>query len=645
MLEELKLMLSDFDKKCIEDIKVKTGINIKTVFKYYDENNHDYEKALAAIKEQECPLSSSECIRNVELKIDEAEKQATFSDHDRKSIEKIQVETGADLKTAIQSYRENNNDCEKVLLKHWIRCIRIATGTTEEIAEKYYEEDNHDLEKTIVDIKEEMKPKVTDEPSDEEQYNHVISQEEIFEELSDIIKKYGPSIANINGAFSDSSNLKSKAVDNAIKTYAKGLDKANIIGMIDNSFTNNGKTALIFTTAGFYLKDTLSKPVYVRYDDILETSISQKAKKDCNSILSIMGTNGNTIKITSSFFNKTPFKDCLDEISILAREGETAESDKFLIIEDMKESVKLNYLNIIVNFANLDNQISGQELSAIYLLMTRIKTDSKTRQAVMCYISEDQSSSTNALLDNMDDEVPKSTMNVLHLSLIKDILMVSGGHYPELSSEQLNFISSICTKYKINKDQISVLQKALDLDKQFLDGNIDDKQYAKMVSDLGAKAAAIGVPVAAIYLSGSVVGLSAAGITSGLASLGLGGVLGLSSMVTGVGVAVLISVATYKGIKWIMGHGKKDRINKREYLLQEAISMNQKTISALIEDMNNLTKDLIDAISEDKINAETIRRLKKKISLFASAFKKATQQDDEMTNKMLTVLSTEINHE
>jgi uncharacterized protein (UPF0305 family) len=86
-------------------------------------------------------------------------------------------------------------------------------------------------------------------------------------------------------------------------------------------------------------------------------------------------------------------------------------------------------------------------------------------------------------------------------------------------------------------------------------------------------------------------------------------------------------------------------MNKREYLMQEAISMNQKTISALIEDMNDLTKNLIEAISDNEINSETIRRLKKKISLFADAFKQTTKQDNKMVNEMSTKLSTEINHE
>ena len=76
-----------------------------------------------------------------------------------------------------------------------------------------------------------------------------------------------------------------------------------------------------------------------------------------------------------------------------------------------------------------------------------------------------------------------------------------------------------------------------DFDEQILAGQISDSQIANHAKTLAAKASAVGMPIAAVYLSGSVVGLSASGITSGLAALGLGGVLGLSSMVTGIGTA------------------------------------------------------------------------------------------------------------
>ncbi|MDP4086135.1 MAG: hypothetical protein Q8934_16155 [Bacillota bacterium] len=70
---------------------------------------------------------------------------------------------------------------------------------------------------------------------------------------------------------------------------------------------------------------------------------------------------------------------------------------------------------------------------------------------------------------------------------------------------------------------------------------------------MAAKAGAVGVPMAAIYFSGSVIGLDATGITSELAALGMGGILGLSGIVTGIGAALLIGVGAYKGIKKVTG--------------------------------------------------------------------------------------------
>ena len=140
------------------------------------------------------------------------------------------------------------------------------------------------------------------------------------------------------------------------------------------------------------------------------------------------------------------------------------------------------------------------------------------------------------------------------------------------------------------------------------------------MSDLGAKAAAVGVPIAAIYLSGSVAGLSAAGITSGLAAMGLGGVLGLSSMVTGIGIAVLVGVTAYKGIKFVTGIGEREKLERREYLMQEAMRLNQETISSLIEDINSLMKDFLEISAENEINREALTRCQKKFSAFVKAY-------------------------
>jgi hypothetical protein len=62
-----------------------------------------------------------------------------------------------------------------------------------------------------------------------------------------------------------------------------------------------------------------------------------------------------------------------------------------------------------------------------------------------------------------------------------------------------------------------------------------------------ARLAAVGIPVGAAALSGTVQGLSAAALASGLAALGLG--LGVTG---GIGVCVLLGFASYKGVKWLL---------------------------------------------------------------------------------------------
>ena len=75
----------------------------------------------------------------------------------------------------------------------------------------------------------------------------------------------------------------------------------------------------------------------------------------------------------------------------------------------------------------------------------------------------------------------------------------------------------------------------------------NDNAAAQATKVAAAGLAAVGVPLAAVYASGSVLGLSAAGITSGLAALGLG--LG---MVPGIGVAVLLGTGVFLGVRALL---------------------------------------------------------------------------------------------
>ena len=156
-------------------------------------------------------------------------------------------------------------------------------------------------------------------------------------------------------------------------------------------------------------------------------------------------------------------------------------------------------------------------------------------------------------------------------------------------------------------------------DEMIAAGQVDDNMIINNAKKLASKAGAVGIPIAAVYLSGSVAGLSAAGITSGLAALGLGGVLGLSSMVTGIGAAVLIGVGAYKGIRWLTKSSKREKVSKREFLIQEVIRLNQKTITNLAEDINFFGLKIVEQTRESEINKKMIEKLGKELTVFGNA--------------------------
>jgi len=80
----------------------------------------------------------------------------------------------------------------------------------------------------------------------------------------------------------------------------------------------------------------------------------------------------------------------------------------------------------------------------------------------------------------------------------------------------------------------------------FLGGfDILPEELKQLGGTVAASLGSAGIPIAAVAVLG-VPGLSAAGITSGLAALGLG--LGMAS---GIGVAVAIGVGSFFGIRWL----------------------------------------------------------------------------------------------
>lgn len=126
----------------------------------------------------------------------------------------------------------------------------------------------------------------------------------------------------------------------------------------------------------------------------------------------------------------------------------------------------------------------------------------------------------------------------------------------------------------------------------------NDAQAAQATQVAAAGLAAVGIPIAAVYVSGSVIGLSAAGITSGLAALGLG--LG---MVPGLGVAVLMGLGAFLGVRALLGAAQGEAGQLQRDLAQRAQS-----VLASLEEMIALLDGQIDELGRaDDTRANGLR--------------------------------------
>ena len=312
----------------------------------------------------------------------------------------------------------------------------------------------------------------------------------------------------------------------------------------------------------------------------------------------------------------------------------------------MSEDLKVAYLKVIVNMAYSDDgEVDKNEFAQILLLMTRLELSPESRFALREYITRTgELESLESLMHTIDEACIPSHNKSVKISLVKDLfsvyMSVNDGQY-----DNFTFFKENNHLFNVSEEEVELIIDALKLDFKMLSDDFSDDALTRGMKELGAKAGAVGVPLAAVYLSGSVVGMSAAGLTSGLATLGLGGVLGFSSMATGIGVAVLLGVGAYKGIKHLTGANELDKTKRRELMLNEVIKQTQATVSHLMEDINFITIKLNEAVLSHGAQDAKVKLLLQKVKLLTSAGNVLTQKGDATQSKCFKLkCPAELNH-
>lgn len=410
-------------------------------------------------------------------------------------------------------------------------------------------------------------------------------------------------------------NIPEKKLNNAVRSMGVADSVRSIIALYDNTVFGSSKEGFLLTGKSIYIKELLEDSYAIAFEEIKsveyikDVKVNDKGKESVERRIEI--TQKDDSKFELKGLMDCDYEKLADLLSFAITEFDEFEEEiQMLSLSEMPEELKIAYVKVIINMAiDNDGVVDEKEMAEIFLLMTRLELSKEARFDIRSFLSTaGDMVSTEELVSKIDKLVVASYNKSIKISLVKDLInvhmSVNEGEYADF-----DFLNKNKKLFGVSDEEIELAVDAIKIDYKMLTEEFTDAIFEKSMKELGAKAGAVGVPLAAVYLSGSVIGMSAAGMTSGLATIGMGGVLGFSSMATGIGVAVLVGVGAYKGIRHFTGANELDKAKRKELMLNEVIKQTQTTISYLIDDLNFIATRLTETIKSHSAQDAKIQRL------------------------------------
>lgn len=316
-----------------------------------------------------------------------------------------------------------------------------------------------------------------------------------------------------------------------------------------------------------------------------------------------------------------------------AAKGETPQGPtETVALEARPEAIRVLYARVLAAQCLVDGRLDPREVEYLYLFMSRMDLSADSREEVRrsLDVGEVRSEDLVRLVEEVVAEVPDNEEEIA-VSVIKDMTQVSRADGAVLPPEEES-IKAVAEARFGERDArvIELAGKTVEYEEALVKGDVTASELEGHVKEIAAVATAAGIPITALFFSGSVVGLSAAGITSGLAALGLGGVLGLSAMVTGIGAVVVLGVAAYAGTRWLLGGKERELEKQRERMIQEVIKRHQGAIEDLTEDVTSIGLKLAEYVSRSDQNESELARLNGDLRMFKAALAELQQEKGDL---------------
>lgn len=263
--------------------------------------------------------------------------------------------------------------------------------------------------------------------------------------------------------------------------------------------------------------------------------------------------------------------------------------------------------------AAADGETAKDELMTIFEMLDMTPLTENQKEKVRSYIiSPPNMDETLDCIANGSDELRYATaVGIIEVLLADDVI----------TNDEKLFLDEVTRRLRVKQDQREAIINFVREAKRIRLNGVDDNSAEKAIKRAVGGLTAVGVPIAAVYFSGSVIGLSAAGITSGLAALGLG-----FGMVPGIGIAILIGTGIFAGVRRLLGDSKAEEEKKlvvaRERKAQLVIKNLQDLINGVLERITSLEP----RAAESEANREAIRVLRERMNFLKHMLEQRKQQ-------------------
>lgn len=448
--------------------------------------------------------------------------------------------------------------------------------------------------------------------------------------LNEQIKELIPMIVNNKKKYFIAPDIPEQKLNSIVKSICPSEEPEYIISFVDTSLLGTANEGFVFFGDKIVFKKMLSSVMIIKFDILEEVTYKEevvtdkKGKSKIEKLMTVRTELGLSI-IPSNVFSLVDgnrLQTFLNQVIQSRSDSEEVEfvtENQLLPLELMKEEVKTCYAKILCNYAYFgDEMIDSEEYSEIMSFVVKVNMLPQNRIIIRSYMLEnDSKEDTENLLSLLEEVTTNSEFAIVKQSLMKDILVLYGISNDTGTENNDNILYEIAMKLDINDNQLEIMRQSIQKEKDIIDKRLDDTAIKKSLKEISAGAIAVGVPMTALYFSGSVIGVSAAGMTSGLAGLGMGGVLGFSSMFTGVGMLALIGVGTYQGVKKITGFKDLENNKQREKLLQAIIMNSQKTLNVIIEDVNTISGMLVNEMKKGQTTQIQIEKLAQMVGMLS----------------------------